>query len=967
MTTVSKIREELQNSLEEGPVRASPTKKKYVTRCGYCLYSEIKESWQLRFRRFGESSSVGVLGGNLPVASASQPTTWLGRLDAPKAIRRDEDPPIDLVYMVLKRAELRELLRNARNQLQKTSQTYFQKLTMKLRNKKEIDLVPILKQILGTEKISKQRGIKALECAISYTWSLKLVNDSGWKLTLSQLPEDFVDMESLVAAKVFVNECLEESTVKVGGKCTPDRQQVAGASTGETPRNQRKRFLPLPEENRKSWDDAFLNKVGGSDVKRNKVAPSYGTSGDHTCRDQYPESCCNLGSNFQIGNQSHADRSGIGYESDSIKGSMSKRVISSIIDPHTDSDHTDTGEIYCSPMLKSVGKSFDDDKIVPERGSNEHVQALPITPEKIDPSKRVTMKLRSQTATSGTEERFASSGLLIDESRKLSKNTHQIKLRSMKLQQREKVDAKAAIVDVAIGETKSEYVGEAGPFQVVKSTNAKSTRKSSDLDRNRTSENICINKHKPSPKKQKKLESPQVKKDGMLITDEYVRCNDPSFKTMKNIKKKNINKFDITDLGFISTNNTNAEINCVKTEQLVGEHGEGNMELKINEKNTDGTTNSDQVTIEPLDDNLGSKFKNNTEKIKEKEKRSEEKQAQQENSMEAMQDDNLDSEKEENHKDTDDSDDKGIKKRRTGGKTKPGNKKVQKETQPLVNSCRSLRSSRLIKETKQEAQLLVNSCRSLRSSRLIKENKSKMVRKSQSMSCKDRDGLGWSKLDHNGVISDFVYCGNSMLPFGSTPSTALKAVEKEFEKVGNVETLVSVEEQKLYNRTSANRKRLMHAEKAARQKEKLQFKEQAKELKSNQRHLRKSQQQVLYEDFIDQPIMFEKDKKIISFDECPEKNFCIFCDTLDAEVKVDSLLIPAPSFCPSNLKDQWRENFVTEQEPEMTSESKRAKAVSTTKRRRRRTSRSSNKTGLMLREMQYTLNFIEKYNQGYLE
>eukprot|EP00546_Thalassionema_frauenfeldii_P000014 CAMPEP_0178930806 /NCGR_PEP_ID=MMETSP0786-20121207/21494_1 /TAXON_ID=186022 /ORGANISM="Thalassionema frauenfeldii, Strain CCMP 1798" /LENGTH=97 /DNA_ID=CAMNT_0020607483 /DNA_START=116 /DNA_END=406 /DNA_ORIENTATION=- len=97
---------------------------------------------------------------------------------------------------------------------------------------------------------------------------------------------------------------------------------------------------------------------------------------------------------------------------------------------------------------------------------------------------------------------------------------------------------------------------------------------------------------------------------------------------MKNIKKKSINAFDITDLGLISKNDTKAEINCVKTEQLVGEHGEGKLERKMDEKNTDATTNSEQVTIESLDDNSGSKFKTNTERINEKGKKSGEKQAQ---------------------------------------------------------------------------------------------------------------------------------------------------------------------------------------------------------------------------------------------------------------------------------------------------------------------------------------------------
>ena len=233
-------------------------------------------------------------------------------------------------------------------------------------------------------------------------------------------------------------------------------------------------------------------------------------------------------------------------------------------------------------------------------------------------------------------------------------------------------------------------------------------------------------------------------------------------------------------------------------------------------------------------------------------------------------------------------------------------------------------------------------------------------------------GPQWEELDHKMIVSDYVYGGNESLPFGDSTLSALEAVEKELAKVGAVETPESVEEEQLYNRSIRNRGRLMNAEKAVREKEKLQFDDLLKEYKKQQRQLKKAPEQLEYEAFVEKNVQY-----VLSNESCSDEfecncggDWCRLCTPphTDEVPAAAAATIDAPSVRPSTVTDPWRENTV-EEEPELTGfGGKKGKTAPAPKRRRtsRRSHRTSNRIGLMLLEMKHSLEFLHEYNRGYL-
>jgi hypothetical protein len=135
-TSISRLRHALIKSLEPA-TSFTPTKnKKLATNCGYCYFA--RNSWQIRFKPYGVAISVGVLGGNITAPPIQSPSQWLGRLDCSGEGHRDRDqsgdPPEHVVttaLTILKRAELRNILQLARNQVEELRK-HFQKLVVKL-------------------------------------------------------------------------------------------------------------------------------------------------------------------------------------------------------------------------------------------------------------------------------------------------------------------------------------------------------------------------------------------------------------------------------------------------------------------------------------------------------------------------------------------------------------------------------------------------------------------------------------------------------------------------------------------------------------------------------------------------------------------------------------------------------------------------------------------------------------------
>jgi hypothetical protein len=229
--------------------------------------------------------------------------------------------------------------------------------------------------------------------------------------------------------------------------------------------------------------------------------------------------------------------------------------------------------------------------------------------------------------------------------------------------------------------------------------------------------------------------------------------------------------------------------------------------------------------------------------------------------------------------------------------------------------------------------------------------------------------LHWDKLNHKMIIMDYVYSGNDSLPFGETTESALKAVEEELEKVGVIETQEYLEEERIYKSSMAYRGRMANAEKASRQKEKIQHDEAVKAT-MKVRPVKKTPEQVVYDSFVNKKgvIVYAGSKgKASKLTDCCSDKACRLCIVpADAPTMATKANIPAPACRLSTVTDSWREYSVVDEEPELTGKKTKGSAPPNKRNNRRRSHRSSNKTGLMLVEMKHTLQFLDGHNRGYM-
>ena len=243
-SSISLLSNALSKSLE--PCASSTPSKhdKFVTNCGYCYFA--KGSWQIRFKPYGVSVSVGVLGGNQAVATTHNPSRWLGRIDPVRAVKgreeRERVPPTDLVMIVLKSAELHNVLHLTRKQVENGRKQLQKLLVVKLRDDTKFDMAPVLSEILGGNPLRKHETLAMLDYALAYMKTISFpynkMEGDDWELSLSGQPMPNAGYEHAEAVKTFITACLnagfEKSNEDNSEKVTSDRRQVAGAATYET-------------------------------------------------------------------------------------------------------------------------------------------------------------------------------------------------------------------------------------------------------------------------------------------------------------------------------------------------------------------------------------------------------------------------------------------------------------------------------------------------------------------------------------------------------------------------------------------------------------------------------------------------------------------------------------------------------------------------------------------------------------
>jgi hypothetical protein len=200
------FREVLSRPLERTVNFSKIRNKDYVSQSGFCYYA--RDSWQVRFKQYGLYVKLGVLGGEMMSTTGNLPSLWLGRLEGGDENRA---PPGWLVRRVLLRAELRNVLQLAQKSLENRSST-LQELLIKLRDGTEIDLIPVLRDLMPNQQLTPELVSNWLHFSMLYLKSASIPcypNDiDGWKLNLPGVRLKDVAFEYSDTVKEFINSCL---------------------------------------------------------------------------------------------------------------------------------------------------------------------------------------------------------------------------------------------------------------------------------------------------------------------------------------------------------------------------------------------------------------------------------------------------------------------------------------------------------------------------------------------------------------------------------------------------------------------------------------------------------------------------------------------------------------------------------------------------------------------------------------
>ena len=222
----------------------------------------------------------------------------------------------------------------------------------------------------------------------------------------------------------------------------------------------------------------------------------------------------------------------------------------------------------------------------------------------------------------------------------------------------------------------------------------------------------------------------------------------------------------------------------------------------------------------------------------------------------------------------------------------------------------------------------------------------------------------WERLDHSGLISDYVYGNYAPVDFGTgTPSLsiAIKAVESQLKILEETKDMTDdnyVAEMKLYNKGLKDRKQKADAERIEKERHREEVKNKLMEIEYKNRNKKRSAEDIEYAEFLKRPISFrsaarESERKTAS---CALGKDCELCYCHDEEPETDfaGQLIDAPSCHTNVVGDSLKavSRSLVDDEDE-------------TKRGRRRRVDSTTRSVLMLRELKQSLHFVAGYNAGY--
>lgn len=226
----------------------------------------------------------------------------------------------------------------------------------------------------------------------------------------------------------------------------------------------------------------------------------------------------------------------------------------------------------------------------------------------------------------------------------------------------------------------------------------------------------------------------------------------------------------------------------------------------------------------------------------------------------------------------------------------------------------------------------------------------------------------WERLDHNGLIKDYLYGDYVAVDFGMGGlSTAITAVEDQLttlqETTKGAPDEDYIAEMKLYNKGLKDRKQKADAERIEKERHREEVEKKLMELEYENRNKKKkkrSAEEIEYDAFIDRPISFAAaTRESARKTSCPFGEDCELCVSHDQDPETDSSgqLIDAPS-CRTNVVG---DSLNVPQSPDADDGDSRRGGRSRRGRRVDPTTRSL----LMLHEMKHSLGFVAGYNAGY--
>jgi hypothetical protein len=116
-------------------------------------------------------------------------------VEAPEGLARNQRPPPDLIFAILKRGELRMILRKERDECLQARSRKIKKLIVRLRDSSEIDFAPLIGRVVQKKVFDRYLGLEVLDYAIEVISSAAFPFESDWNVTMANVSLGGIEMQ----------------------------------------------------------------------------------------------------------------------------------------------------------------------------------------------------------------------------------------------------------------------------------------------------------------------------------------------------------------------------------------------------------------------------------------------------------------------------------------------------------------------------------------------------------------------------------------------------------------------------------------------------------------------------------------------------------------------------------------------------------------------------------------------------